>query len=282
MKGRSYRAIFFAIIALLFTSLYGYSKAADSPTKSAAKRKTTKGASPAEPQSNSEKRYSVRPGDCLGTIAQRFGTTAGAIQAANGLKSNRITAGQILRIPSSKSVKSASIKKKNPPATEIHRDPNKTYISAAPTQAPSIEEADSESASTRLRLVQAGFQLIGVKYRFSGGSETSGFDCSGLVKNLFSRFNIDLPRSSREQFKQGQTVSRDELDLGDLVFFSSGGNQPTHVGIYVGNNQMLHAALKAKRVIVTDINKIWDTMRYLGARRVTDLWSDEPPPESKE
>jgi cell wall-associated NlpC family hydrolase len=277
MKGRSFSVIFFAIIALLFASLSGYSKTADHVTKPAAKGKTIKSTSPIESQSYSEKRYSVRQGDNLSKIAQRFKTTPQAIQSANGLTSNKLKPGQILSIPVSKTAKSASTKKKNSPR-DTHRDPNETYISAAPPQEPPIEGAGSESASTPIRLVQAGFQLIGVKYRF-GGSGNSGFDCSGLVKTLFSRFNIDLPRSSREQFQKGQQVSRDELKPGDLVFFSSGGSQPTHVGIYVGNNQMLHAARKAQQVIVTDINQLWNTMRYLGARRVTDLWSDDPPQE---
>jgi cell wall-associated NlpC family hydrolase len=131
----------------------------------------------------------------------------------------------------------------------------------------------------RVRLAKAGFDLIGVRYRRSGGSEKSGFDCSGLVKNLFSRFNIELPRSSREQYQQGERIDRESLEVGDLVFFSSGGTQPTHVGIYVGDNKMLHAALKAKRVIVSDLNSLWYKVRYLGARRVMNLWGEDTPEE---
>lgn len=271
MKGKSFRVIFFAIIASLFLSFPGFSS-----TKRTAKRNAVKGSSSDELKSNQEKRYSVREGDHLGKIAKRFGTTVKAIKSENGLKSDKLKIGQILSIPNSQDTKYASIGKKNSAAAKTARDPNRTYMSAAPPQPAEIEGADPESAP--LRLVQAGFQMIGVKYRF-GGSGGSGFDCSGLVKNLFSRFNIDLPRSSREQFQQGQQVPRDELKPGDLVFFSSGGSQPTHVGIYVGNNQMLHAARKARQVIVTDINKLWYTMRYLGARRVTDLWSDTPQQE---
>ena len=117
--------------------------------------------------------------------------------------------------------------------------------------------------------------MIGIRYRPSGGSERTGFDCSGLVKNLFSKFDIDLPRSSSEQYKQGEKVDRDKLEIGDLVFFSSGGSRPTHVGIYVGNDKILHAARKARQVVVSDLNKIWFTVRYLGARRISDLWGDK-------
>jgi len=127
----------------------------------------------------------------------------------------------------------------------------------------------------RIRLVEAGFKLLGTKYRFGGYSEKYGFDCSGLVKNLFSKFTIDLPHSSREQFKCGENVDRDKLAEGDLVFFSSGGKQPNHVGIYVGNDQFIHAASKADKVIISDMNKLWYSMRYLGARRIMDLWWED-------
>jgi cell wall-associated NlpC family hydrolase len=141
--------------------------------------------------------------------------------------------------------------------------------------------SQDEPGSMRSRLVEAGFQMIGVRYRRSGGSEKTGFDCSGLVKSLFSKFNIDLPRSSREQYKQGEKVDRDKLEVGDLVFFSSGGTRPTHVGIYIGNDRFLHAARKARQVMVSDLGKLWYTMRYLGARRIADLWGEEPESNSE-
>jgi len=271
MKGRSC-AIFVAAIALLIAPVVGY--AGNANKSSATHKKNLQKTSVTD-----SARYSVRPGDSLIKIAKHFGTSPESIKSANNLKTSKIKAGQILTIPRSKS---AAVKKETKPAAQTLSDPNQTYMSAAPSPSADTDKgADSETAPTRLRLVQAGFRLIGVRYRF-GGSEQSGFDCSGLVKNLFSKFNIELPRSSQEQFKQGEKVNREDLEPGDLVFFSSGGTQPTHVGIYVGNNQILHAARKAKQVIVSDINKIWDTMRYLGARRVTDLWSDDPTPEEKE
>lgn len=264
LRGRSC-AIFVAAIALLVAPVAGYPA---NRNKSSAIHKKN----PQKTSVTDSARYSVRPGDSLIKIAKHFGTSPESIKSANNLKTSKIKVGQILTIRRSKS---AAVKKETKPAAQALSDPNQTYMSAAPSPS-----ADSETTPTRLRLVQAGFRLIGIRYCF-GGSEQSGFDCSGLVKNLFSKFDIELPRSSREQFEQGEKVNREDLEPGDLVFFSSGGSQPTHVGIYVGNNQILHAARRAKQVIVVDINKIWDTMRYLGARRVMDLWSDDPAPEEK-
>ena len=63
--------------------------------------------------------------------------------------------------------------------------------------------------------------------------------------------------------------------MGDLVFFSNEGDTPNHVGIYVGNHRFLHAEKKAGRVIITDLNQPWYAKRFLGARRVIDLWRSE-------
>jgi peptidoglycan DL-endopeptidase LytE len=265
MKGRSCAFILFAIIAVLLSSVPGYSKSTA--------RKQSKRTAQQTSQPDFERSYSVRAGDSLYKIARDFGTTPGALKSANGLTSSRIKPGQILNVPAAKS---AAAKTEKPHPAESAINSNETYISAVTAESAGTDKpANSQALTTRLQLVQAGFEMIGVRYRF-GGSGLSGIDCSGLVKTLFSKFNIDLPRSSKEQFKQGQKVDRDELEIGDLVFFSSGGTQPTHVGIYVGNNQFLHAARKAKQVVVSDLSKIWYTMRYLGARRVMDLWGDEP------
>jgi cell wall-associated NlpC family hydrolase len=252
MKGRCCTAVFLAALALLVVSIPGYSKTA-APLRS-------------------DHTYVVRRGDNLSKIARANQTTVAALKSANGLKGSRIKAGQtlILSIPGI-----ACSEKEAPRHAEASASRNEETAARHISQ---LKEQnlipEDEPPSMRLQLVEAGFKMIGIRYRHSGGSEKTGFDCSGLVKNLFSKFNIELPRSSREQYKQGEKVDRDKLELGDLVFFSSGGSRPTHVGIYIGNDQFLHAARKARRVTVSDLNKIWYAMRYLGARRIADLWGD--------
>jgi peptidoglycan endopeptidase LytF len=270
-SGRTY--IILTALAVLLLSIAGFAKSAQTPSKSSAKPKKVKVSRKATPAGASDQVYIVRRGDNLFQIARTHQIKVSALKAANGLKSSRIKAGQRLTLPIPQSA--SSLKKAAPkPSTQVAP----VEQAAAPKMPQSQDQSlisQDEPGSMRSRLVEAGFQMIGVRYRRSGGSEKTGFDCSGLVKNLFSKFDIDLPRSSREQYKQGEKIDRDKLEVGDLVFFSSGGTRPTHVGIYVGNDRFLHAARKARQVMVSDLGKIWYTMRYLGARRIADLWGDE-------
>jgi cell wall-associated NlpC family hydrolase len=270
MNGRNRIAVCLAAIALLFISVSGYTKTTTTLAKSPSKAQKVKSDTPRESILTSGQAYVVRKGDSLFKIARENQTTAKALKAANGLVGSKIKAGQKLIIPGSQVAETS----KEPPKARSARNEQiaAQYISQLKSQNPTL---DDESQPARLRLVEAGFKMIGIRYRRSGVSEKTGFDCSGLVKSLFSKFDIDLPRSSREQYQQGEVIDRDKLQVGDLVFFSSGGTRPTHVGIYVGDDKFLHAAIKAKQVIVSDLNKFWYTMRYLGARRIADLWWDE-------
>jgi cell wall-associated NlpC family hydrolase len=275
MKVRSRNAIIFTVVFLLFAAVTGYSKNANNTPKAPAKHENTKNTSPASALS-SDRTYKIRQGDCLYKIARTFQTTVEALKAGNGLKSSKLKVGKTIKIPGTQNPAHPSEVQKNTEAASAQQAQIEQAAAQYITQARNTDQILSEEDSPlRLQLVEAGFKMIGVRYRRSGESQKTGFDCSGLVKNLFSKFNIDLPRSSREQYQKGEKIDRDKLEVGDLVFFSSGGPNPTHVGIYVGNNQFLHAARKARQVMVSDLNKIWYTMRYLGARRIADLWWDE-------
>lgn len=205
--------------------------------------------------------YSVRPGDTLCGIAQTHGTTTVSLKKANNLEDSIIRPGQQIFVP-------------------LFQD-SSTGPPTAPANSALREGIVIQSPPLRFRLVKTGIGMLGIRYK-RGGSAENGFDCSGLVKNLFSKFDIELPRNSRQQYREGKTVSRDELETGDLVFFSSGGKQPNHVGVYIGGNKFLHAALKARKVIISDLNKNWYAVRFLGGRRIMALWKEEPVPETKE
>ena len=137
------------------------------------------------------------------------------------------------------------------------------------------EESNSSSQTVRYKLVKMARTFLGLPYRWGGMSERRGVDCSGLVKVLFAKLHVELPRSSREQIQSGKEISLDQLETGDLVFFSTHGEIPTHVGVYLGNDQFLHAEQKAGRVIITNLKDPWYARRFLGARRVMGLWKSE-------
>jgi cell wall-associated NlpC family hydrolase len=217
--------------------------------------------------------YKVRKGDSLLKIAKSFHVSAKALKAANHFKGNRFQPGQTINVPVERAYRA---EKPNSAKSQAMLAASQASFRAAKPE----PESSAEELPLRERLAEAGFQMLGIRYRFSGNSEKTGLDCSALVKNLFSKFNIQLPRSSREQFKEGEKVDRNNLKVGDLLFFSSGGKTPTHVGIYIGNNKFLHAARKAKQVIVSDLNKFWYETRYLGARRIMNLWWEEPEAQS--
>jgi cell wall-associated NlpC family hydrolase len=137
------------------------------------------------------------------------------------------------------------------------------------------EESNPSTQRVRYRLVKMARTFLGLPYRWGEMSERRGVDCSGLVKMLFAKLHIQLPRSSREQIQLGKEVPLDQLETGDLVFFSSQGVIPDHVGLYLGNDRFLHAEKKAGRVIITDLKDPWYAKRFLGARRVMGLWKSE-------
>ena len=106
----------------------------------------------------------------------------------------------------------------------------------------------------------------GVRYRL-GGSTKKGIDCSSFVQLTFrEQFGLELPRSTYEQQETGKSVSRTNLRTGDLVLFRAG-STGRHVGIYIGNNQFVHASTSSG-VIISSMNEPYWKKRYNEARRV--------------
>lgn len=117
-------------------------------------------------------------------------------------------------------------------------------------------------------LLREADSWIGTAYRY-GGNDRSGVDCSGFVVQVFDKaLNIRLPRTSRQQQAYCRSIGRNELREGDLVFFTvRGGSAVGHVGIYVGNDMMIHAS-SSRGVIISSIATRYYIDNYCGAGRV--------------
>ena len=125
-----------------------------------------------------------------------------------------------------------------------------------------------DDPGARERIVRTAMEYIGVSYKWGGESRDEGFDCSGLTMTVYQLNGLDLPRSSRQQWATGTAVDRDELLRGDLVFFATaGGRRVTHVGIYAGENQFIHAPGRGKRIRFSSLTKSYYRDSFVGARR---------------
>ena len=128
----------------------------------------------------------------------------------------------------------------------------------------SISEVDKQ------KLLEDAKYFKGGKYVW-GGTTPEGFDCSGYVQYLYKKHNINLPRTAWEQSKKGQIVEKHELQKGDLLFFLTDkkrGIPITHVGIYIGNGNFIHAASKEKGIIISPITHGSYAKTFVSAKRV--------------
>jgi cell wall-associated NlpC family hydrolase len=113
----------------------------------------------------------------------------------------------------------------------------------------------------------------GVRYQLGGASPERGFDCSGLVQYVFYQHGIGLPRTAAEQYRTGIEIRPNEIALGDLLFFSTTGPGPTHVGIVTGPATFVHAPDTGAVVRQERFDTPYWSSRFLGARRQADLGS---------
>jgi len=136
---------------------------------------------------------------------------------------------------------------------------------AAPSHAPrprvAIRSADGYSISS------TALSLRGTPYR-DGGTDPSGFDCSGFVKYVFEQHGVEMPREVREQYERGNEVEVNDLAPGDLVFFTTLAPGASHVGILIGGDQFIHAPSSAGVVRVEHLSAQYWSNRFVGARRI--------------
>ncbi len=151
-------------------------------------------------------------------------------------------------------------------ASESASKNESSYSKTASAKEEKVESSSTSSASKGQAIVDTAMKYLGVKYVW-GGTSPSGFDCSGLVQYVCRQNGISVSRTSSAQAKNGVAVSKSNLQPGDLVFFQSGGSIH-HVGIYIGNGQMIHAPQTGDVVKISSINTAYRINGYACARRV--------------
>src|SRR5208282_4135908 len=213
--------------------------------------------------------YVARKGDTVRKVAKRFRLSVTALKELNGLKGNVLKAGQKIYL--------AKIN------NEIKDDTSKTdtesgtnTVKGGPVVASArLEEVKELSASEdvladltiRERLILFAKKMLDIPYRF-GGNGAFGLDCSAYVQKVYSFIGQNIPRSAREQFNLGESVDKEDLATGDLVFFRTYASFPSHVGIYLGNNLFIHASSLSKKVTIDSLESPYYFSRFIGAKRI--------------
>lgn len=146
-------------------------------------------------------------------------------------------------------------------------DPAKYAADAAARSHTSWTPERTPAGLNRDRVLLEAVSFLGVPYAY-GESSKNGMDCSGFTSKVYQQaVGLALPRSSRDQYREGKEVERDSLLFGDLVFFNTTGSGPSHVGIYLEDDLFAHASVSFG-VTISSLQSTYYREKYFGARRV--------------
>ncbi|WP_370543314.1 NlpC/P60 family protein [Geobacter sp. OR-1] len=223
--------------------------------------------------------YKVKRGDTIARIAKKTGVSVADIKRLNHLGKKSLKLGQVIALRAEEPAKEEAPKvarryslRYSELLSEKDYEQSLSDLTDSDPGRPSeiqkpVAEAQTDNAK---QLKHAAYGFLGTRYRF-GGNTRSGLDCSAFVQKVFRELEVSLPRSAREQFEVGNEVPFGDLKKGDLVFFRTYARYPSHVGIYLGNNRMIHASSRDRRVVISSLNSSYYRSRYLGAKRISKI-----------
>lgn len=150
--------------------------------------------------------------------------------------------------------------------------PQETYV--AKPKEPVIRSQESLPRKTTPAGVDMGGiaartaeRFVGIPYQWGGNTVVDGMDCSGFVRAVYNLCGVNIPRTSREQFRVGEKVDKTDLKDGDLVFFGASEEAISHVGIYVGNGRFVHAPRRGDEIKVSTLGEPYFAKEFIGAKR---------------
>lgn len=203
--------------------------------------------------------YKIKKGDTLDKIAMRFEVDKEDLVEANDLQNSqnkKLPPGRILLIP------------------RITENSDEDYITLVQKSLKPWKNSDE-----KYMLVKVAKSFMGAPYRY-GGESVRGLDCSAYVKKIYEIFDVQLPRSAREQFKAGAKIPKEELSVGDLVFFKTKRyvKYPTHVGIYIGDGNFIHSSSYHSKlgVKIDSLDSNYYSKTFTGATRVKRSTEENP------
>jgi len=236
---------------------------------------TTKVAVQADPVKSKPKpvhSYTVQKGDTLAIISKKTGVPIKHIAALNKVNSRNLHVGHSLVLSkSSPSVVQATLEEED---DDLADDDDIAPAGPSGVIVGNAQSGDEflgmwGSTDERKLFIRVATGFLGAPYRM-GGATVKGIDCSGFVRKMYEMFDVSLPRTAREQSAVGVRIERDKLEEGDLVFFRT--KRPIgHVGIYIGNNEFVHASYKSRSVRIDNLDMPYFQKRYLHAVRVKGL-----------
>ncbi len=212
--------------------------------------------------------YTIKEGDTLASIARKTKTSVRELSTLNEVNPKALRIGQKLLLAGPSEPNDSEDDSLDGEDDQLSQD----AALSKDVFPPSVQEnylGIWRDVEERKLLVKVATGFLGAPYKL-GGSSVNGIDCSAFVRKMYSIFDITLPRTAREQASVGVRIKRENLAEGDLVFFRT--RKPIgHVGIYIGNNEFVHASYKAKSVRIDRLDHPYFQQRYLRAVRIKQI-----------